>query len=394
MLTNNGDFYGTTISGGIYGDGTIFEVSDGRMRALYSFCAQPNCTDGKWTQAALVQASDGNFYGTTPYGGTNTKGCAALSLGCGTVFKITTDGTFTTLYNFCALPNCVDGISPFGGLIQADDGNLYGTTNAGGAHHLGTIFRITPAGKLTTIYSFCSLAQCADGSQPFAALLQATDGNFYGTTFTIAGAQSGTVFKVTKEGVLTTLHRFCSSPSCADGESPQGTLIQGNDGNLYGVTSAGGAFGSGPNGTVFQITPAGMLTTLHSFSSTGSSPSIPFGGLLQATDGTFYGTTGEGGDTFCNAGYGCGTIFRFEMGLPPFVTFVQRLGRIGRPVVILGQGFTGTTSVSFGGISAEFTVQADTYLIAKVPAGASTGYVTVSTPNGALTSNVPFQVSP
>jgi uncharacterized repeat protein (TIGR03803 family) len=202
-MTANGNFYGTTSGGGAYGAGTIFEVIDRQEHLLYSFCAQANCTDGKWPQTALTQAADGNFYGTTPFGGKNTDGCGALSVGCGTVFKISTNGTLTTLYNFCARSKCVDGMSPQGGLIQADDGDLYGTTFAGGTHALGTIFRITPSGKLTTIYSFCALAQCSDGSQPVGALLQATDGNFYGTTFAFAGTLGGTVFKVTKAGVLT-----------------------------------------------------------------------------------------------------------------------------------------------------------------------------------------------
>ena len=145
--------------------------------------------------------------------------------GCGTIFKITPSGTLTTLHSFCAQSNCTDGESPEAGLIQATNGNFYGTTYQGGANcapdGCGTIFKITPSGTLTTVYSFCSQSGCSDGYYPEAGLIQASNGDFYGTT-TFGGAGGvGTVFKITPSGTLTTLHSFCSQSNCTDGEYPK-----------------------------------------------------------------------------------------------------------------------------------------------------------------------------
>ncbi len=220
----------------------------------------------------LIQASDGNFYGTTFQGGADNYG---------TVFKVTPEGTLTTLYSF----DNVMGAYPFSGVVQGTDGNFYGTSG-GGANNSGTVFRITPEGTLTTLYNFCSLMNCADGEGP-GALVQGTDGNFYGTTH--GGVRDfGTVFKITPEGALTTLHSF---EYYTDGFSSAG-LVQGTDGNFYGTTAYGGAY---LGGTVFKITPEGTLTTLHSFCSEqnchdGSDPEAV---LVQA--GRMYGTTHSGG---------------------------------------------------------------------------------------------------
>jgi len=162
-------------------------------------------TDGKGANGP-VQGSDGNFYGTTEYGGSYLDG---------TVFKITPEGTLTTLYSFCSQQNCTDGEGPDAGLIQASDGNFYGTTAIGGAKtSYGTVFRITPSGTLTVLYNFCSESGCADGAGPRAALVQASDGNFYGTTWeggagtNCASYGCGTVFKIRPDGTLTTLYSF------------------------------------------------------------------------------------------------------------------------------------------------------------------------------------------
>ncbi len=269
----------------------VFKITPtGTLTTLYSFCAQSGCTDGEYPVAGLVQGTDGNFYGTTPEGGAN---------GGGTVFKITPTGTLTTLYSFCAQNNCADGANPAAGLVQATDGNFYGTTYAGGANGYGTVFKITPSGTLTTLYSFCSKGGCADGSYPEAGLVQATDGNLYGTTFaaTFDGGANGdgTVFKITPSGTLTTLYSF-SGP---DGANPWAGLVQATDGNFYGTTYAGGANG---DGTVFKTPLTGILTTLHSFD--GTDGAGPEAGLVQATDGNFYGTTFYGGTN------GAGTVFR------------------------------------------------------------------------------------
>jgi uncharacterized repeat protein (TIGR03803 family) len=215
-----------------------------------------NKTNGA-NPGGLVQASDGNFYGTTPEGGANTTSC--YGNGCGTVFKITPGGTLTTLYSFCSKSGCTDGANP-GGLIQATNGNFYGTTAGGGAHGAGTVFEITAGGKLTTLHSFNF--NFIDGADP-DALVQASDGNFYGTTVYGGPHNYGTVFEITAGGNLTTLHSFDFS----DGFGPGG-LVQATTGNFYGTTSGGGASGAcGSNGcgTVFEITAGGNLTTLHSF---------------------------------------------------------------------------------------------------------------------------------
>jgi uncharacterized repeat protein (TIGR03803 family) len=241
----------------------------------------------------------------------------------------------------------------------------------------GTVFKITPLGKLTTLYSFCSLVNCADGSGPGASLVQAANGNLYGTTGG-GGANfyGGTVFEIAPDK-LSTLYSFCALDNCADGEFPN-SLIQSTDENFYGTTGGGGA----GDGTIFEITPAGAITTLYDFNGGG----FPDAGLLQATNGIFYGTTNFGGAN------DDGTVFSLSTGLGPFVSFLHNPAKVAQQFGILGQGLTGTTNVSLNGIPASFTFKFDTLLIATVPSGASTGYVTVTTPSGTLTSNVPFHV--
>ncbi len=271
------------------------------LTTLYSFCSQPNCTDGEGPNGGLVQGSDGNFYGTT-YGSPS---------GPGTVFKISPSGTLTILYTFCSLQYCADGESPLSGLVQGSDGNFYGTTNEGGTQGSsgGTVFRMTPNGVLTTLYRFCSQPNCSDGQYPTAPLVQGGDGNFYGTTSLGGAHQNGTVFKITSNGTLTTLHSFSDE---IDGINPGTGLVQANDGSFYGATEDGGP--NGPyGGTIFRITAAGALTTVYSFCSQpncadGWGPSA----LVQASDGSLYGTTGLGGNNN-DCDHGCGTVFKITL---------------------------------------------------------------------------------
>jgi uncharacterized protein (TIGR03437 family) len=290
------NFYGTT-SGG---DGTVFRITPaGEITTLYSFCSLPACADGVQPFAGLVQASDGTFYGTTQGGGTNDHG---------TVFKLTAGGAETVLYSFCSQTDCADGAAPQSALLQASDGNFYGTTYAGGSNDAGTIFKITPAGTLQTLYRFCSSStSCLDGETPYAGLVQASDGNFYGTTAVGGVYGSGTVFKITIAGTLRTLYSFCSQVGCVDGSWPRAGVIQASDGNFYGTTLKGGTNASG---TVFKVTPGGMLTTLYSFCSLPgcTDDGLPMAGLIQASDGNFYGTT-SGGSTIS-----AGTIFKITTG--------------------------------------------------------------------------------
>jgi uncharacterized repeat protein (TIGR03803 family) len=396
LPTTDGYFYGTTNSGGADDNGTVFKInSGGELNIVHSF----RLDDGSNPQAALIQATDGAFYGTTLLGGSNIQLCPPFQ-GCGTVFRMTADGTVKTVHSF----DGGDGNEPDGALIQASDGNLYGTTSLGGTSPncgsslgCGTVFTINSHGVLKTLYNFCVQMNCTDGNLPVAGLVQATDGNFYGTTVQ-GGTDStdcmggcGTVFRITPAGSLSILHSF----NLTDGAFPYGGLIQGTDGNLYGTAALGGDLSCLDNnppgcGTIFSITLGGAFTTLHNLELTEGQ--YLQAGLFQATDGNFYGVAGAGG-VYCNQ-YGCGTLFRLSMGLGPFVSFVRASGRVGQTGPILGQGLTGTTSVTLNAIPASFKVKSDTLIEATVPPGATTGYVTVTTPTGVLTSNVPFQVIP
>lgn len=363
----NGRFYGASEGGGTEGNGgTFFEMAPwGALTVLHSFCFSGTCAeDGNEPAGALIQSESGNFYGTALRGNT---------LDSGTIFEITPEGTLSTLYKFCSQANCTDGANPFG-LVEGNDGNFYGTTIFGGTYGSGEVFRTTPYGALTVLYSFGS-----DGAYPNGIVL-ANDGNFYGTT---SSGGAGTVFTMSPGGRVTTLYHFCSRAQCADGSEPAGTLVQATDGNLYGVTYQGG---KSNNGIVFEITPSGVLTTLHAFDSTHGS--APAGGLVQATDGSVYGTTSVGGT------YNSGTVFKLSLGLSAFVETQTSSGPTGSSVTILGTNLNGATSVAFNGAAAAFTVVSRSEITATIPSGATTGLVVVTTPNGTLKSNKKFRITP
>jgi uncharacterized repeat protein (TIGR03803 family) len=271
VLGGDGNFYGTTSSGGgpeFVGNGTVFEITpSGTETVLYSFGA--NLNDGA-SPNGLVQGSDGNFYGTTLYGGRQDSG---------TVFEITPTGTETVLYSFGAIVN--DGIQPFGLLVQGSDGDLYGTTIGGGSQDFGTFFKITPSGTLTLLYSFGTNSN--DGVNP-RGLIQGRDGNFYGTTIGGGMERQGTVFQITPSGTETVLYSFGAHRK--DGNDSD-ALVQGDDGNFYGTTAGGGRQ---DDGTVFKIDSTGNETILYSFGANpnnGPTPSC----LVKGSDGNFYGTT-------------------------------------------------------------------------------------------------------
>lgn len=377
VQATNGTLYGVTSEGGDMGDGTVFKMTlNGTLTTLDSFSPEPG---GNNPLAGMIQATDGNLYGTTEYGGPENDG---------TIFKVTPAGTLSTLYSFCSLSSCLDGDQSFGSLVQATDGNLYGTTVNGGTADSGTVFKISLSGALTTLYNFCSQASCTDGASSYAGLVQAANGNFYGTTIGGGANFDGTVFKITPGGTLTTLHSFDGT----DGWSPQAALVLGTDGNLYGTTQQGGAHSAG---TIFKITPSGTLTTLYSFcAQTGCTDgSHPYAQLIQATDGNLYGTTYYGGtSTACVDG--CGTVFSLSVGLGPFVETLPTSGKVGAAIKILGTNLTGSTSVTFNGTAAIFTVVSSSEITTTVPVGATTGKVKVTTPHSTLTSNVNFRVTP
>jgi uncharacterized repeat protein (TIGR03803 family) len=272
---SDGNFYGTTYTGGASGLGTVFEITlAGAETMLHSFAGAP--VDGSGPLAALVQGSDGSLYGTTLVGGTDNQG---------TVFKMTPTGAETVLHSFAG--NTVDGGYPSAALLQGSDGNFYGTASNSGPGGGGIVFMVTPAGAESVLHSFTSFNR--DSSYPTAALIQASDGNFYSTSSRGGTNNAGTIFKITPAGVETLLYSFAGGVS--DGQGPYAALVQGKDGNLYGTTVQGGAT---DNGTVFKITPAGAETLLHSFTG-GSDGSLPLGALIQASDGNLYSTTENSG---------------------------------------------------------------------------------------------------
>ena len=269
----------------------------------------------------------------------------------------------------------------------------------GGAHNYGTVFKLTPAGKLTTLHSFDG----TDGKYPAATLIQATDGKLYGTTSGgLNGGGAGTVFKITLSGALTTLHTFCSEANCSDGRAPfKAPLVQANDGNFYGVTTQGGLNDSNCEGvgcgTIFKITPTGVLTPLYSFCSLADCTDGTFPvGLVQHTNGTFYGTTEDVGCKFgCPVQSNYGTVFSLSVGLGPFVETQTMLAKVGASVQILGNNLVGASLVTFNGKAANFEASATgTAIYATVPTGATTGIVQVVTPSGTLSSNAVFTVKP
>jgi uncharacterized repeat protein (TIGR03803 family) len=284
LRAGSGDLYGTTVTGGDNASGTIFRITtNGLLSTVYSFSGGE---DGNYP-SGLIQAEDGNFYGTTR---------EELGSKAGTVFRMTPDGVLTTLYSFTGL---ADGSDP-NGVVQGSDGNLYGTTIGDGASGSGTIFRISTNGILNVLYSFSGQG---DGGQPTSGLLPAVDGNLYGTTSVGGTMNFGTVFRITTNGALTTLHRFNGTN---DGANPWAVLVQAGDGVLYGTTTKGGG-GTSTNdyGTVFRITTEGVFTRLHAFTG-GNGAQNPYGRLAQAGNGVFYGTTQAGG-----AG-GYGAVFRIS----------------------------------------------------------------------------------
>ena len=335
VQVNGGNFYGTTYNGGANGHGTVFQITpSGTLTTLYSFCSKLNCSDGSNPSTALVPDGNGNLYGTTEEGGNSHN--------VGTVYKITPNGTLTTLYSFCSLSGCSDGSYPLGGLVQTAGGDLYGTTSRGGnSNGNGTIYKITPSGTLTTLYSFCNVSNCPDGFTPIGGLVQAAGGDLYGTTQGDNKTNS-TVFKITAEGVLTTLHVFTG----ADGSYPEAALMLDSDGNFYGTTSTAG---QGGGGTIFKMTPGGALSTVYSFCSQTSCAdgSSPHTALVQASDGNLYGTTVSGGDS-----NGDGTVFSLSATAPAvalqFVPLSQPCRAVDTRPIHGGNGpIPGGTSQSF-----------------------------------------------
>ncbi len=431
----DGSLYGTT-GGGTHNSGTVFKITPaGNVSVLYNFCSLANCTDGSGPLVGLTLRPDGHFIGTTFEGGNNN-----CFQGCGTIFDITSTGTLTTLYKFTGGQ---DAFGPTAAPILGPDGSFYGTTQNGGSKaNCGTLYRIT-GNVFTTLHTFDVNHGChptplvlgTDGNlygatingagtffqvklrtgmaalvtvlynfdgyhgfspSYYSAPVQGSDGNFYGTTIDSISSGSWVIYKITPTGTPTVLYILNGS---TDGNGYMTGLTQASDGNFYGAAAEGGNSSNCPDanppgcGTLFQVTPAGSFSVLHNFEGTTGSDVVttPF----QHTNGRLYGGALLGGTgTGCGGTVGCGVFYSWDAGLPAFVSMVPFMGQVGHFVEILGQGFTPSTTVSFNGTPATATVVSGTYLKTTVPAGATTGFITVTTSSGTLTSNRQFVVMP
>jgi uncharacterized repeat protein (TIGR03803 family) len=425
----DGELYSTIQTNGAYTFGSVYKITTtGQYMLIYNFCAEgsPCATSGAYPTGGVTLGFDGNLWGTTEDGGKDAAG---------TVFKVTPAGTLTLVYPFTnakddSAPNFtvlqgqdgnIYGVSeeqyngqygsffklttkgkispyPFGYTngsspslpIQGTDLNFYGTTQAGGdtscgEFGCGVVYKATSAGKITVLHEFTGYVSSTnfDGSRPIGTLVQGSDGDFYGTTYTGGVNNLGTVFKISASGTYTLLHSFAGVPT--DGSYPIAGVTVGTDGNFYGTTANGGTVNYG---ALYEITPAGKETILYSFCAVactnGFSPTTP---MALHTDGNFYGNT-------AGNSLGGSVFYSFNVGFKPFVKLVTWSAKDGATAEILGQGFTGATGVSFDGVAAKFDNVSDTYMTATVPAGALTGRVTVRTFTGTLTSDRNFLVTP
>ncbi len=287
VADSSGNIYGTTAKGGSSDLGSVFKRdASGTLTLLHAFAG--GSSDGATPYGSLLLGSDGNFYGMTFAGGASNLG---------TVFKITPAGVMTLLHSFAG--GTGDGSSPRGSLIEGSDGNFYGMTYSGGASGLGSAFKITPAGALTLLHSFAG--STTDGAYPYGSLILGSDGNLYGTTSAGGASSKGTVFKLTPSGTESVMYSFAGGT--ADGSSPQGDLIQVGD-YFYGVTLYGGSVNQG---IVFRINPDNSETVLHAFDNSVDDAAVPIGGLILGNDGNLYGLSSRGGN------FNLGAIFKIGL---------------------------------------------------------------------------------
>lgn len=423
----DGNLYATNLDDQTFASGSAFRMTpSGKYKLVYPFCSATACSDGVNPAGGLTLGQDGNLYGTTQSGGTKNFG---------TVFSLTQSGKLTTLYDFTggadsgypqyppfqtsdgalygvggepyagdygviykmtakkkvetysllAPFNYSDGATPNMPVLSSD-GNMYGTGLNGGdpTCRCGVVFKMTPKKKITAIHIFKGYP--TDGYEPAGALTQGNDGNFYGTTYAGGAYNQGTIFKITPAGKFTLLHSFEQAGSVLGGKNPLSGLALGSDGNFYG-SIAGGATGYG---ALYRVTPTGSLTLLYSFCPPGSQCVDGFGAqtpLVQHTNGKFYGST-------AGNSLGGSVFYSLDAGLAPFVRVASPSGRAGQIVRILGQGFRGARSVWFGGRAARFQVVSDHNLIAIVPQGTGNAFVHVVTATGTLASDRAFAVTP
>jgi uncharacterized repeat protein (TIGR03803 family) len=401
--TSPGVFYGTTSSGVASGSpGALFRVAtDGNLTFLHSF---DGANEGNLPNGSLVRAVDGNLYGVAQGGGSRQNG---------TIFKSDLAGNVSVVFSF---PGSASGtITPYS-LVQASNAALYGAISSSGTTP-SVAYRLAPGGPLVTIHIFTG----AEG-QPVGPLMEASDGNLYGLS-------SIGIYRLTLSGTLTTIHTLSGD----DGTTPMGNLAEASNGRLYGVNAFGGA---NDFGTLFSVSLSGAFRVEHAFTG-GSDGGHPLTGTARANDGNVYGTTGlvpgsifritTGGQfttlyTFQNALIGGnpnfdspgvlqgsdgklygvqttfgGSVYSLDVGLGPtlpLVTgFTPSSGAPGTTVFIAGSNFLGASSVTFKGVPAEYVLRNSTVIVAVVPAGGTSGPISVATPNGTATSQESFTVN-
>jgi uncharacterized repeat protein (TIGR03803 family) len=354
-------FHGTTSHGGSRDHGTVYRLST-QPDIVYQHDFLGGA-DGAYPSAPPIQSEAGDYYGTT---------AGSASHYAGTVYKIDKTGKYSVLHLFTT----TDGAYLFAPLVQGTDGYFYGTTAAGGQYGKGTLFRISPTGDFKVLHQFSG----PEGDTPEGPLIQASDGNFYGVTVFGGALNVGVVYKMTPAGTTTVFYDF--SVTGSQGNEPIGGIMQATDGNFYGTLWSGSA---GGRGSIYRITPAGVFTDLHDFF--GFSGALPESTILQHTSGKLYGLTYSGGT------YNNGVLFEYGAGMGPFVRYLNVYGQVGGQVDILGQYFEpGVTTVYFNGVPVVNPVITSTYIKATVPEGATTGPITVTTSRGTLTSDKTFIV--
>jgi len=466
----DGNYYTTTNAGGagacpgvdegtISGCGAVVKITpSGAFSVLYSFpydSSNNTAPNGLNPQAAVVQAKDGNFYGTTTGGGGSSDICPTASgiVGeCGTIFKVTPKGKFTLLHVFCGGNGCgslpTDGASPTGRMTVGPSGILYGTTQSGGVYNgfynQGTVFTVSTSGVYKVLHVFTgNQGPTVDGANPVAGLTLASNGNFYGTTEAGGTFGYGTIFKMTPSGTVTVLQSFANNDP--NGMMPKGALVEASNGNLYGTCYGGGA---NSRGTAFRISLSGKFQKIYDFTAaTGNLGYDPAAGLIQASDGNLYGTTAFGGPDALGTIYQLtldgtatlmasfvpsttgffatdqllqgsdgrlyltlqynggsnpdgvqdqGAISVLNAGLaapaPIIVTFSPTKGNPGSKVTILGGEFVGTTEVTINGASAFFVVDGSGVITATVPNAPGTGQIGITNAGGTTTSTKNFTI--
>jgi uncharacterized repeat protein (TIGR03803 family) len=375
-LGSDGNFYGTCFSTPAgSGAGAIFKLTPaGVFTDVYDFTGAYGDTEPLYPP---LQAADGNYYGVTGY----------YPYSCGNVYKLTAAGVYTNLHTFSG-SECGAASS----LIQASDGNLYGTLyECSLSATLGCVYKISTAGVLTEIYGFTS----ASGYNPCTGVIQGKNGKLYGVTNTGAANNFGSIYSLTTAGVSTDLHDFVQTTdaSCVDNAGRTNVnLLQVTDGSFYGVN---GSYGPTGEGSIYKLTSANVFTAFLLPTNPAVDGAAPLSTLIQHTNGLVYGTTPVGGPTSCTS---CaGVFFSVATSDPAFVSLepTQTAEREGAHVGMFGQGFTNASVVKFGGVTATAkTLSGSTYLTATVPAAALTGPVTVTTGTTTLTSPQTFKVKP